>query len=153
MLSLQEHVEIESARWRASRGDVSHDTKSIASSAATSTVDSVFSSQLHSKYRTHTLSRRSSTSSFATEIDPEPAHQQPFVVPRDFNGAPITVYASLEAAVAQSTQLYYQSQAQANGQGAGGEDAGGVEEEQPRRLVTPGKLYENEEEDDEIIYD
>ncbi|KAI1350644.1 hypothetical protein F5Y01DRAFT_140752 [Xylaria sp. FL0043] len=155
MLSLQEHVEIESARWRATRGDVSLDTKSIASSAATSTVDSVFSSQLHSKYKTHTLSRRSSTSSFATEIEPEPAHQQPFVVPRDFNGAPITVYASLEAAVAQSTQLYYQSQSQvqANGQGAGGEDAGRAEEEQPRRLVTPGKLYENEEEDDEIIYD
>ncbi|KAI0426587.1 hypothetical protein F5Y09DRAFT_345549 [Xylaria sp. FL1042] len=154
MLSLQEHIEIESERWRASRGDDSHDTKSIASSTATSTVDSIFSSQLHSKYKTHTLSRRSSTSSFATEIEPEPV-QQPFVIPRDFNGAPITVYASLEAAVAQSTQLY-QSQANNQGAGAGGAGGGGEAgrtEEQPRRLVTPGKLYENEEEDDEIIYD
>ncbi|KAI1306215.1 hypothetical protein F5Y03DRAFT_145587 [Xylaria venustula] len=157
MLSLQEHIEIESARWKASRGNVSYDMKSIASSAAISTVDSVFSAQLHSKYNTHTLSRRSSTSSFATEIEPEPAQQQPFVVPRDFNGAPITVYASLEAAVAQSTQLYQgQTQAQAlvqadqPGVGVGG---GGEAREQPRRLVTPGKLYENEEDDDEIIYD
>ncbi|KAK5628803.1 hypothetical protein RRF57_004518 [Xylaria bambusicola] len=151
MLSLQEHIEAESARWRASRGHVSYDVKSIASSTATSTADSIFSSQLQSKYRTHTLSRRSSTSSFATEIDPEPA-QQPFVIPRDFNGAPITVYASLEAAVAQSTQSLLQSQAQDNdqGEGGGGESREG---EQPRRLVTPGKLYENEEEDDEIIYD
>ncbi|KAI1420414.1 hypothetical protein F5Y12DRAFT_131126 [Xylaria sp. FL1777] len=159
MLSLQEHIEIESARWRASKGEVSYDTKSIISSAATSTVDSVFSSQLHSKYKTRTLSRRSSTSSFATEIESEPA-QQPFVVPRDFNGTPITVYASLEAAVAQSTQLYH-SQAQgggnghSQGQGEGGGGGGevGRAEEQPRRLVTPGKLYENEEDDDEIVYD
>ncbi|KAI0973848.1 hypothetical protein F4678DRAFT_458630 [Xylaria arbuscula] len=153
MISLQEHIEIESARWKASRGNVSYDIKSIASSTATSTVDSVFSSKLHSKYNTHTLSRRSSTSSFATEIDPEPAQQHPFVVPRDFNGAPITVYASLEAAVAQSTQLYQshtQAQAQADHPGVGGGGEGG---EQPRRLVTPGKLYENEEDDDEIIYD
>ncbi|KAI1365746.1 hypothetical protein F5Y08DRAFT_338330 [Xylaria arbuscula] len=155
MVSLQEHIETESARWKASRADVSYDVKSIASSVATSTADSIFSSQLHSKYRTYTLSRRSSTSSFATEIEAEPA-QQPFVVPRDFNGAPITVYASLEAAVAHSTQLL-QSQAQgvSQGEGGGGELGGGGsgEGEQPRRLVTPGKLYENEEDDDEIIYD
>ncbi|KAF2967082.1 hypothetical protein GQX73_g6474 [Xylaria multiplex] len=152
MVSLQEHIEMESARWATTRRDVSYDAKSITSSVATSTVDSVFDSQLHSKYQTHTLSRRSSTSSFATEFEPEPA-QQPFVVPRDFNGAPITVYASLEAAVAQSTQVF-QSQIQGDGQGEGG---GGVVvgegREQPRRLVTPGKLYENEEDDDEIVYD
>lgn len=153
MLSLQEHIEIESARWKASRGEVSYDTKSIASSAATSTVDSIFSSRLHSKYKTHTLSRRSSTSSFATEIEPEPEYgQHPFVVPRDFNGAPITVYASLDAAVAQSTQLL-QSQAQGISQGAGAGGEVGRGREQPRRLVTPGKLYENEEDDDEILYD
>ncbi|KAI0420658.1 hypothetical protein F5X98DRAFT_371637 [Xylaria grammica] len=152
MVSLQEHIELESARWVASRGDVSYDAESVVSSTATSTVGSVFDSQLHSKYQTRTLSRRSSTSSFATEFEPEPA-QQPFVVPRDFNGAPITVYASLEAAVAQRTQVFQnQAQGAAQGEGGGGE-AVGEGREQPRRLVTPGKLYENEEDDDEIVYD
>jgi hypothetical protein len=149
MLSLREHIAIESARWTASRRHVAHDEQSMASSTTTSTVNSVFSSQLHSKFRTHTLSRRSSTSSFATEFEPEPAH--PFVIPRDFNGAPITVYASLEAAVAQSIQsLASQDQVPGQSQGGGGAVGGG---EQPRRLVTPGKLYENEEDDDEIIYE
>ncbi|KAI0114511.1 hypothetical protein GGR51DRAFT_556373 [Nemania sp. FL0031] len=158
MLSLQEHIAAESARWAASRRDVSYDEKSIASSSTFSTADSIFSSsQLHSKYNTHRLSRRSSTSSFATEFEPEPAQQQ-FVVPRDFNGAPITVYASLEAAVAQrqlEAQSQVQDQGQVEGQGGGGEmlEGGGGGEQQPRRLVTPGKLYENEEEDDEIIYE
>ncbi|KAH8159504.1 hypothetical protein CIB48_g8745 [Xylaria polymorpha] len=157
MLTLQEHIAAESARWAASRGkDISHDEGSIASSSTTtSTVDSLFSSsRLHSKYNTHRLSRRSSTSSFATEFEPEPA-QQPFVVPRDFNGAPITVYASLEAAVA-AQMLANQGQAQGQGQdqgGGGGEVREGEGGEQPRRLVTPGKLYENEEDDDEIVYD
>ncbi|KAI1173146.1 hypothetical protein F4777DRAFT_465872 [Nemania sp. FL0916] len=151
MISFQEHIAAESARWAASGREISDDERSTISSA---TADSIFSSRLHSKYNTRTLSRRSSTSSFATEFEPEPA-QQPFVVPRDFNGAPITVYASLEAAVAArlvESQGQGQSQAQVQGEdedaGAGG--GGG---EQPRRLVTPGKLYENEEADDEIIYD
>ncbi|KAI1200377.1 hypothetical protein F5X97DRAFT_101033 [Nemania serpens] len=155
MLSLQEHVAAESARWAALRRDVlSYDEKSVASSStASSTADSIFSSQLRSKYNTHRLSRRSSTSSLATEFEPEPAHHQPFVVPRDSNGAPITVYASLEAAVAQrllESQGQGQGQGQDQGHGGGGEVGGG---EQPRRLVTPGKLYENEEDDDEIIYE
>ncbi|KAI1745164.1 hypothetical protein F4680DRAFT_443643 [Xylaria scruposa] len=147
MLTLQEHIEAESARWAASRGkDISYDERSIASSTTASTTDSIFSStRLHSKYNTRTLSRRSSTSSFATEFEPEP-QQQPFVVPRDFNGAPIAVYASLEAAVAAQSMLQNQGTGQGAGEGGGGE-------EQPRRLVTPGKLYENEEDDDEIIYD
>ncbi|KAI0554564.1 hypothetical protein F4679DRAFT_579590 [Xylaria curta] len=149
MLTLQEHIEAESARWASSRGkDISYDERSIASSTTASTANSIFSStRLHSKYNTRTLSRRSSTSSFATEFEPEP-QQQPFVVPRDFNGAPITVYASLEAAVAAQSSML---QNQGTGQGAG--EGGGGEAEQPRRLVTPGKLYENEEDDDEIIYD
>ncbi|KAI1156332.1 hypothetical protein F4825DRAFT_446524 [Nemania diffusa] len=159
MISLQEHIAAESARWAASRRDVCYDEKSIASSTTTTSIaDSLFSSQLHSKYNTHRLSRRSSTSSFATEFEPEPA-QQPFVVPRDFNGAPITVYASLEAAVAQRL-LEGQGQGQGQGQvqGGGGGGGGGMMMgegggEQPRRLVTPGKLYENEEDDDEIIYE
>ncbi|KAI0442431.1 hypothetical protein F4803DRAFT_551156 [Xylaria telfairii] len=158
MLTLQEHIAAESARWAASRGkDISHDEESIASSSTTtSTADSLFSSsRLHSKYNTHRLSRRSSTSSFATEFEPEPA-QQPFVVPRDFNGAPITVYASLEAAVAAqmlASQGQGQGQGQGQDQGGGGGEVREGEGEQPRRLVTPGKLYENEEDDDEIVYD
>ncbi|KAI0858633.1 hypothetical protein F4860DRAFT_516648 [Xylaria cubensis] len=151
MLTLQEHIEAESARWAASRGkEIFYDERSTTSSTTASTADSIFSStRLHSKYNTHTLSRRSSTSSFATEFEPEP-QQQPFVVPRDFNGAPITVYASLEAAVAaQNNMLQNQGTGQGAGQGGGGE----VRDQQPRRLVTPGKLYENEEDDDEIVYD
>ncbi|TRX97119.1 hypothetical protein FHL15_001913 [Xylaria flabelliformis] len=154
MLTLQEHIQAESTRWAASRGkEISYDERSTASSTTASTADSIFSStRLHSKYNTHTLSRRSSTSSFATEFEPEPQQQQPFVVPRDFNGAPITVYASLEAAVAAQSSML---QNQGTGQGAGAGEGGGgeVREEQPRRLVTPGKLYENEEDDDEIVYD
>ncbi|KAI1165563.1 hypothetical protein F5B18DRAFT_649522 [Nemania serpens] len=149
MLSLQEHVVAESARWAASRRGISYDEKSVTSSSTASTAGSILSSQLHSKYNMHRLSRRSSTSSFATEFEPEPAHHQPFVVPRDFNGAPITVYASLEAAVA---QRLLESQGHGGGGGGGGEVGGGGGE-QPRRLVTPGKLYENEEDDDEIIYE
>ncbi|KAJ8120917.1 hypothetical protein ONZ43_g2501 [Nemania bipapillata] len=155
MLSLQEHIAAESARWAASRREVCYDDeKSVASSTTTtSTADSLFSSRLHCKYNTHRLSRRSSTSSFATEFEPEPA-QQPFVVPRDFNGAPITVYASLEAAVAQRLlESQGQGQGQVQGEGGGGELVGEGGGEQPRRLVTAGKLYENEEDDDEIIYE
>jgi hypothetical protein len=147
MLSLQQHIEAESARWVALRGDASYSRSTISSSTTTSVADTIFSSLKQSRYNTHTLSRRSSTSSFATEFEPEPAAaQQPFVAPRDFNGAPITVYASLEAAVA----------ARLGGSGSGGgggeaQEQGGRGEE-PRRLVTPGKLYENEEDDDEIVY-
>ncbi|KAI3326036.1 hypothetical protein HD806DRAFT_431359 [Xylariaceae sp. AK1471] len=149
MRSLKQHIEAESARWTASRGDVSYSRSTSSSSTTTSSADSIFtSSHMHSKYNTHKLSRRSSTSSFATEFEPEPeAAQQPFVVPRDFSGAPITVYASLEAAVAQSTTRLL------GGVGSGGgEGQGQGRGEEPRRLVTPGKLYENEEDDDEIVY-
>jgi hypothetical protein len=149
MLSLQQHLEAESARWAASRRTQTYSASITSSSSSSSS--SVFSSsplQLHSKYNTHRLSRRSSTSSFATEFEPEPAGQQPFVVPRDFNGAPITVYASLEAAVAQSTRRLL-----LEGAGVGvGEEQQQQQQQQPRRLVTPGKLYENEEDDDEIVY-
>ncbi|KAL7622963.1 hypothetical protein AAE478_006642 [Parahypoxylon ruwenzoriense] len=75
-------------------------------------------------------SRRSSVSSVASEAG-EAAAAPAFDQPRDLNGAPITTYASLDQAVAQSTQS--------------------VEAQGPRRLVTPGKLYENEEDDDEIV--
>ncbi|KAI1113026.1 hypothetical protein F5Y14DRAFT_234035 [Nemania sp. NC0429] len=165
MLSLQEYVAAESARWAASKRDVAYDEQSVVSSSS-STAASIFSSSQHhhhSKYNMHKrLSRRSSTSSFATEFEPEPepAHHQPFVVPRDFNGAPITVYASLEAAVTQRLiESQGQGQDQGHGGGGGGEvglggaGGGGGGGEQPRRLVTPGKLYENEEDDDEIIYE
>ncbi|GAW25320.1 hypothetical protein SAMD00023353_0403320 [Rosellinia necatrix] len=154
MLSLREHIAAESARWAASRAAKAQDEQSVGSSATTSTADSVFSSsRLHSKFRTHTLSRRSSTSSLATEFEPEPAQQ--FVAPRDFNGTPITVYASLEAAVAaQGGAWSFEGQGEEGGGGVGAAGGGAAAAaEQPRRLVTPGKLYENEEDDDEIIYE
>ncbi|KAK7754844.1 hypothetical protein SLS62_003158 [Diatrype stigma] len=59
--------------------------------------------------------------------DPDVLPQPP--LPQNTDGTPIPVYGSLGEAAQQST-------------------AGVLE---PRRLVTPGKLYENEEDDDEIF--
>ncbi|KAI0405985.1 hypothetical protein F4802DRAFT_127287 [Xylaria palmicola] len=159
MLSLREHIEAESARWASSRRgkqqpDADSDERSSTSSL-TSAADSVFSSsrpRCCSKYHTRALSRRSSTSSFATEFEPEPAaEQQPFAAPRDFDGSPITVYASLEAAAAQSSARVTAAATAMPVPVV--ESSSGRDEEQPRRLVTPGKLYENEEDDDEIVYE
>ncbi|KAI8633706.1 hypothetical protein F5Y19DRAFT_249589 [Xylariaceae sp. FL1651] len=146
MLSLQQHIEAESERWEASRQHSSHTPSITSSSLASSYADSIFSSG-HAHNHKHILTRRSSTSSFATEFEPEPA--QPFVAPRDSNGALIPVYASLEAAVAQSTRRVEDAGTGSRGVGGGGAGEGG---DTPRRLVTPGKLYENEESDDEIVY-
>ncbi|KAI1662628.1 hypothetical protein F4813DRAFT_384212 [Daldinia decipiens] len=121
MLSL--HLQRESQRWAAQRqsypAPLSFDGSS---SYEDSDCESVFSSSSSNR------SGWSSVSSEAPDDEPPPAA---FEQPRDSNGAPITIYTSLEQAVAQSTQI-----AEAQG---------------PRRLVTPGKLYENEEDDDEII--
>ncbi|KAI1808098.1 hypothetical protein F4811DRAFT_335235 [Daldinia bambusicola] len=119
MLSL--HLKRESERWAAQRQSYPAPPLSSYSSSSESDCESIFSS-------TSTRSRRSSLSSEAPDDEPAPA---PFQQPRDSNGAPIAIYASLEQAAAQSTQ-----EAEAQG---------------PRRLVTPGKLYENEEDDDEIV--
>ncbi|KAI1817349.1 hypothetical protein GGS20DRAFT_32751 [Poronia punctata] len=152
MLSLQQHIEAESARWAASRGVKLYEGSITAS--VTSSTTSIFTAsetnsegKLQSRYTTHRLSRRSSTSSFATEFEPEPEQQQQqqFVAPRDTNGAPITVYASFEAAAAQSISRLFPAPTD-NVEQVG-------PEEEPRRLVTPGKLYENEEDDDEIVYE
>ncbi|KAI1140425.1 hypothetical protein F5Y05DRAFT_317506 [Hypoxylon sp. FL0543] len=94
----------------------------------TSSVSDYENSDCESIFSQGSRSRRSSISSVASEDAAPPAA---FDQPRDFNGAPITMYTSLDQAVAQSMQR--------------------VEAEGPRRLVTPGKLYENEEDDDEII--
>ncbi|KAI0389602.1 hypothetical protein F5Y17DRAFT_113823 [Xylariaceae sp. FL0594] len=193
MLSLQQHIEIESARWAAlssssRRGrdtEEEDDEESVITSSSSNS--SVFSrssppsssaaykselestsqststttggwKRIRSKYHTHRLSRRSSTSSFATEIEAQEERGEGeggflFVVPRDVNGEPITVYASLEAAVAQSLERVAYSSSVGPGQDGGGGVVGEQQEEQPRRLVTPGKLYENEEDDDEIVYE
>ncbi|KAI1439276.1 hypothetical protein GGR50DRAFT_14068 [Xylaria sp. CBS 124048] len=141
MLSLHEHIANETARWEVSRGQMPDEQCSI---TTTSTVESIRSSsaQFYGRYNTRHLSRRSSTSSFATEFEPEPA--QPFATPQDFNGNPIPVYASFEAAVEHRTRLFEQWLAHGEGWAA---------QQQPRRLVTPGKLYENEDEDDAIVYE
>ncbi|KAI1389806.1 uncharacterized protein F4822DRAFT_214425 [Hypoxylon trugodes] len=134
MLSI--YLQNESQRWAAQ-----HQTYPASASASASAFPSSNDSSALSDYdeesdcesifsRTSNRSRRSSVSSILS--DEEEAAPVPFDQPRDFNGAPITMFASLDQAVAQSTQ-------RVETQGA------------PRRLVTPGKLYENEEEDDEIM--
>ncbi|KAI1402034.1 hypothetical protein F4819DRAFT_299540 [Hypoxylon fuscum] len=122
MLSV--YLQSESKRWAAQNQNYpaspSLDDTSSLSEYEESDSESIFSGS--------SRSRRSSVSSVASDEEAAPAA---FEVPRDSHGAPITMYASLDQAVAQSTQR--------------------VEAEGPRRLVTPGKLYENEEEDDEIV--
>ncbi|OTB16599.1 hypothetical protein K445DRAFT_316874 [Daldinia sp. EC12] len=119
MLSL--HLQRESERWAAQRQSypAQPPSSSASSSYQDSDCESIFS----------TTSNNSSLSSEPPDDEPAPPA---FEQPRDFNGAPITIYTSLEQAVAQSTQTI---------------EAQGP----PRRLVTPGKLYENEEDDDEIV--
>ncbi|KAI8963708.1 hypothetical protein F5Y11DRAFT_346159 [Daldinia sp. FL1419] len=120
MLSL--HLKRESQRWAAQRQNYpAPPSIDDSSSYEDSDNESIFS-------RSSSTSRRSSISSVVSDDEPAPLT---FEQPRDNNGAPITIYTSLEQAVAQSTQI-----AEAQG---------------PRRLVTPGKLYENEDDDDEII--
>ncbi|KAI1418689.1 hypothetical protein F5Y13DRAFT_5059 [Hypoxylon sp. FL1857] len=125
---LSTYLQSESRRWAAqhqqsypaSAPPSQTDSSSLFDYEA-SDCESVFSS-------TSSRSRRSSISSVASEDAAPPVA---FDQPRDFNGAPITMYTSLDQAVTQSTQR--------------------VEAEGPRRLVTPGKLYENEDDDDEIM--
>ncbi|CAJ2502809.1 Uu.00g102030.m01.CDS01 [Anthostomella pinea] len=123
---LSQHIKAESRRWAAEQQQHHPAPSSVSSSAS-----SVFSALADNSTR----SRRSSISSIASEDAAAAAAQQQaaaqFQQPLDHNGAPITVYSSLEEAVAQSSARY--------------------EADAPRRLVTPGKLYENEEDDDEII--
>ncbi|KAI2625854.1 hypothetical protein GGR54DRAFT_593252 [Hypoxylon sp. NC1633] len=125
MLSL--YLESESRRWAAQQRH-SYPAPSSSPSDSHSSFSDYEESDNESIFSRGGGSRRSSVSSVASDEEDAPVA---FVQPRDFNGAPITMYTSLEQAVAQSTRL--------------------VEEQGPRRLVTPGKLYENEEDDDEIV--
>ncbi|KAI0386605.1 hypothetical protein F5Y04DRAFT_67096 [Hypomontagnella monticulosa] len=126
MLSLHEHLRSESERWAAQQRQQYHNYPAPPSESYDDSIDS----QSDSASIFSTRSRRSSVSSVVSDEDLAPAVA--FDQPRDLNGAPIAMYASLEQAVTQSTQ-----RAEALGP--------------PRRLVTPGKLYENEEDDDEIV--
>ncbi|KAI1331912.1 hypothetical protein F5Y16DRAFT_395202 [Xylariaceae sp. FL0255] len=186
MLTLGQHIQAEEERWAAEHHHTSPPSVISSSSSLNSSTSTIFDKQTHYnkaqfilQIQGRTLSRRSSTSSFATEFEPEPA-VGPFVLPRDFNGAPIPIYASLEAAVAQSTRRIEvmmlttsttttattpaltpaTSAGLGQGQAATSWEWGGIVviegewegQQEPRRLVTPGKLYENEEDDDEIVY-
>ncbi|KAI1107101.1 hypothetical protein F4804DRAFT_241189 [Jackrogersella minutella] len=129
---LSAYLQSESRRWAARHHQESYpastsqnNTSSLSDCEDSSDCESVFS-----RTSSSSRSRRSSVSSVASEDQEPPAALDQ---PRDFNGAPITMYASLDQAVAQTTQT--------------------LEAEGPRRLVTPGKLYENEEDDDEIMED
>lgn len=88
-----------------------------------------------------------SISSLATTVDAEDPDELPqpqaallALLHHNQNQQHIPVYASLDEAAAQSA---------IGQQGAGLEH----QHQQPRRLTTPGKLYENEEDDDEIFED
>ncbi|KAI4867306.1 hypothetical protein F4820DRAFT_207228 [Hypoxylon rubiginosum] len=132
MLSL--YLESESRRWAAQQQQSYPTSPSLEDDASSlsdceeSDTESIFSRGNRSSSR----SRRSSISSVASDDEGEGAGPAAFDQPRDFSGAPIAIYTSLDQAVAQSTQ-------RVEAEGA------------PRRLVTPGKLYENEEDDDEIV--
>lgn len=128
MLSLHEHLRSESQRWAAQQRQQFQNYPAPPSESYEDSIDSRSDSDSASIFSTR--SRRSSVSSVVSDEDLAPAVA--FDQPRDLNGAPITMYTSLEQAVTQSTQ-----RAEALGP--------------PRRVVTPGKLYENEEDDDEIV--
>lgn len=126
MLSL--YLQSESQRWAAEHHQ-SYPASTSPDDSTTITGSSYYEdSDTESIFSRSPRSRRSSISSIASEDAVAPVAFEP---PRDFNGAPITMYASLDQAVTQSTER--------------------AEAQTPRRLVTPGKLYENEEDDDEII--
>ncbi|KAI1502819.1 hypothetical protein F5X99DRAFT_144157 [Biscogniauxia marginata] len=145
MLSL--HIQAESLRWAATttRARSQHPSppssflSSSSSSSSTNTND--YYDDGASLFSHGALTRRSSISSLFSD-DAQQQQQLAAAAPppplfpwqqgqRD--AQPVATYASLDAAVAQSTAA--------------------VEALAPRRLVTPGKLYENEEDDDEIIDD
>ncbi|KAI5927014.1 hypothetical protein F4810DRAFT_706972 [Camillea tinctor] len=127
MLSL--HIQAESLRWASSSQNRSYYPSSCcSSSSSSSTLDDSASLFSHSP-----LTRRSSVSSLFSDAEAD-AHLPPQLATPPLwqqHEATVTTYTSLDAAVAQSTAA--------------------VEALTPRRLVTPGKLYENEEDDDEII--
>ncbi|KAI0595905.1 hypothetical protein F4775DRAFT_594874 [Biscogniauxia sp. FL1348] len=128
MLSL--HIQAESLRWASSQNR-SHYPSSCCSSSSSSSSTLDDSASLFSQ---SPLSRRSSMSSLFSDAEAD-AHLPPQLAApplwQQQREAAVTTYTSLDAAVAQSTAA--------------------VEALAPRRLVTPGKLYENEEDDDEII--
>ncbi|KAI5858196.1 hypothetical protein GGS23DRAFT_600691 [Durotheca rogersii] len=138
MLSL--HIQNESSRWAAQqrphrRGYPASSSPSAnypASGRSRHEEDSDDDSVCDSVFSASARSRRSSVSSAASDAGQAAAAAAAWEPPRDpGGGAPVATYASLEQAVAQSLQR--------------------VEAQGPRRLVTPGKLYENEEDDDEIV--
>jgi hypothetical protein len=122
---LAQHIRAESARWAAHPPPYQRDSPASPSSTVSSFRDdaSLFST-----------SRRSSVSSVASSDADDVVHAQHQLQPHDTNGAPIRMFTSLNAAAAASVASIYAASGEA-----------------PRRLVTPGKLYENEEDDDEII--
>ncbi|RYP75680.1 hypothetical protein DL769_003768 [Monosporascus sp. CRB-8-3] len=133
---LAQHIQQESQRWEARhQTERTYMPSSGASSSGSDTTtadrDSLFSSSSSPRSR----SRRSSISSVDDGDDQLPRPPLPMQLQQQ---APIQipVYGSLAEAAAQSTLRIL-----------GGGGAGEV-----RRLVTPGKLYENEEEDDAIVY-
>ncbi|RYP93034.1 hypothetical protein DL770_000908 [Monosporascus sp. CRB-9-2] len=130
---LAQHIQRESQRWEARHRTEPPYTPSISISSSgsdttTADCDSLFSSP-------RSRSRRSSISSVGGDNDDGQLPRPPLFQPQQ---APIRipVYGSLAEAAAQSTLRIL-------GGGAG----------EVRRLVTPGKLYENEEDDDAIVYD
>jgi len=139
-LALHQHLQAESQRWEAQQHlkNPYYKCQEDSSSTSESMTDMDDARSLFSR---PPLSRCSSVTSVASEDLDDGIHilPQPMLLAAGLQG--IRIYASLEDAVAQSNAtLALQRNAE--------QQASDIV---VRRLVTPGKLYENEEDDDEIV--
>lgn len=142
-IALHEYLQAESQRWEAQQRlkNPYYRTAAEDSSSTTSTTEKDMA-DCQSLFSRPAMSYCSSVTSVASEDLDDGLHilPQPMLASAGLQG--ITIYASLEDAVAQSNATLALHRTQHDF--AGGEAV-------VRRLVTPGKLYENEEDDDEIV--
>ncbi|KAH7025926.1 uncharacterized protein B0I36DRAFT_351865 [Microdochium trichocladiopsis] len=141
-MALHQYLQAESKRWEAQqRLSNPYYKAQLEDSSSTTSTSEADMDDSRSVFSRPALSRCSSATSVASEDLDDGLHilPQPMLAAAGLQG--ITVYASLEDAVAQSNAtLALQRAAEQQGRDI-----------VVRRLVTPGKLYENEEDDDEII--
>ncbi|KAJ1326417.1 hypothetical protein MN608_07864 [Microdochium nivale] len=141
-VALHQYLQAESQRWDAQQRLVNPYHKAAADdcSSTTSTTEKDMA-DCQSLFSRPALSRCSSVTSVASEDLDDGLHILPQPMLADAGLQGITIYASLEDAVAQTNATL--ALHSTHHDFAGGEVV-------VRRLVTPGKLYENEEDDDEI---
>lgn len=130
------HMQRETQIWELKRNTQSPSRSAYASSTSSSTVTGSLLSEADDAGSVYSL---------ATTVDAEDPNEIPhpqaalLALLHQQHHQHIPVYASWDEAAAHSADaVTAQQQDPAHGQ-------------QPRRLTTPGKLYENEEDDDEIV--